>query len=562
MLLHQKWLRAAGFAVALLFAVPGQAQDVKRLEAVVDAFVASNQFSGSVLVAKGDQVLLDKGYGAANVEWNIANAPDTKFRLGSVTKQFTAVSVLLLQERGKLKVSDPVSKYVPDLPPAWSAITIAQLLHHTSGIPNFTAQKEYLGIEPFSKKPAEILVMVRDMPLRFTSGSRFDYSNSGYVLLGQLIEQVSGESYGEFVRKNIFEPLAMRDSGYDWNATILPHRAAGYERNAKGLANAGFINMSIPHAAGALYSTTGDLLRWNRGLYEGKLLKPESLAEMLTPGLQNYGYGVSVLETSAGTMVQHAGAVRGFSTTLSYRLKDKVSVIALSNVEGTQLEPLSLGLAAVAGGANVVLPLERKAITLTAAQKTALMGTYSMPTGPKFYLREQEGQLRGRLDGQRAVPLYAESSDQLFALVVDVQFVAERDAKGTVQALTLVQNGQRIRMARVADMKLDYDAAAIFLRGDMNEWSVRDRMRKEGGNYVAKVALAPGRYELKLGSEDWKTIDLGGLADDQVLKLGEPHRVDSVGPNLSVDIPASGTYLFTLNVSDKQSPKLNVSKAP
>lgn len=560
--LHRKWLGAAGFAAVLLIVVPGQAQDIKRLDAVVDSFVATTQFSGTVLVAKGNQVLLDKGYGAANVEWSIANAPDTKFRLGSVTKQFTAASVLLLQERGKLKTADPVSKYVSDLPASWNAITIAQLLHHTSGIANFTAQKEYRSIEPFAKKPEEILTLVRDLPLRFEPGSRFEYSNSGYVLLGQLIEQLSGESYGEFVSKNIFAPLGMQGSGYDWNATILPRRAAGYERNGKGLVNAGFINMSIPHAAGALYSTTHDLLRWNRGLYEGKLLKPESLQEMLTPGLQGYGYGVAVRDTSAGKELQHAGGIEGFSTTLSYRFKDKVTVIVLSNVEGTMLEPLSVNLAAVAGGASVVLPLERKAIALTAAQQASLLGTYAMPQGPKFYVREGDGGITGRLDGQRALPLYAESPDQLFALAVDAQFVAEHDAKGTVQALTLVQNGQRIRMARVAETKLDYDVAPIFLRGDMNEWGVRDRMQKEGSNYVAKVALKPGRYEFKLGSEDWKTIDLGGLADGQVLKLGLPYSVDTVGPNLSVDIPASGTYLFTLNVNDKQSPKLNVSRAP
>lgn len=560
--LHRKWLRAAGLAAVLLVAVPGQAQDIKRLETVVDAFVASTQFSGTVLVAKGDQVLLDKGYGAANVEWNIANAPDTKFRLGSVTKQFTAASVMLLQERGKLQVADPVGKYVPGLPASWNAITIAQLLHHTSGIANFTAQKEYRGIEPFSKKPAEILTMVRDLPLRFEPGSRFEYSNSGYVLLGQLIEQASGETYAEFVSKNIFAPLGMQDSGYDWNAAILPHRAAGYERKGKGLVNAGFINMSIPHAAGALYSTTHDLLRWNRGLYEGKLLKPESLNEMLTPGLQNYGYGVVVRDTSAGKEMQHDGSIEGFSTTLSYRFRDKVSVIALSNVEDSMLEPLSVNLAAVAGGASVVLPHERKAIALTAAQRGALLGTYAMQQGPKFYVREGEGGITGRLDGQGALPLYAESPDQLFALVVDAQFVAERDAHGTVPAMTLVQNGQRIRMARVAETKLDYDVAPIFLRGDMNEWGVRDRMQKEGGNYVANVALTPGRYQFKLGSEDWKTIDLGGLEEDQVLTLDMPYSVDTVGLNLLVDIAAAGTYRFTLNVSDRQSPKVNVSKAP
>lgn len=451
----RQWMKVASLAAAITVTAPSHAQDVKRLEFVADSFVAGSQFSGTVLVAKGDQVLLDKGYGAANLEWNIPNAPGTKFRLGSITKQFTAASVLLLEERGQLKLADPVSKYLAGLPAAWSKVTIAQLLNHTSGIHNFTDTKEYQGIEPFTKKPAEILTLVSVLPLDFESGSRYSYSNSGYVLLGQLIEQVSGGSYADFVQKNIFDVLGMKDSGYDWNATIVPNHAAGYSRGEKGLVNAGFINMSIPHAAGGLYSTTGDILRWQRGLYEGKLLQPASLKAMTTPYKSDYGYGLLVREVDGAAETGHDGAIEGFATEASYRFGDRISVIVLSNIEDSQLAPLVNQLAKVTRGVDVLLPSERKAVALSAAQMAALDGTYVMPQGPRFWVRVRDGQLTARLEGQRALPIFAASPELLFAREVDAQCEVNRDAAGAVEALTLVQNGRRIRMARVADVKED-----------------------------------------------------------------------------------------------------------
>jgi CubicO group peptidase (beta-lactamase class C family) len=559
---HRKWMHAAGLAAALAFSAVVQAQDLKRLEAVADSFAASSKFSGVVLVAKGDKVLLDKGYGFANLEWNIPNAPSTKFRLGSVTKQFTAAGVLLLQDRGKLKVSEPVSKYLPDLPAAWKHITIAQLLNHTSGLANFTSQKEYQAIEPFTKKPSEIVALVRDLPLRFESGSKFEYSNTGYVLLGQLIEQVSGDSYATYLRKNIFEPLGMKDTGYDWNAAILPNRASGYERAKDGMANAGFINMSIPHGAGALYSTTADLLRWQRALYEGRLLSAGALQAMTTPYQSGYGYGLGVREGPGGKELAHNGGIEGFSTELSYRVADKISVVVLSNVEGSQLEPLSHGLAAVARGDATLLPSERKAVALTPEQVSNVLGAYAMPDGRRFWVRERAGQMTVRLDGQRAVPVFAESPDRFFSVVVDARCEVNRNAAGAVESLTLVQNGRRIPMLKVADVAPDYDTAAIYLRGDMNDWGVRDRLQKiAAGSYAATIELTPGRYGFKIGSEDFKTVDLGGLEDDQQVALGAAQVMDAVGPNLSVEIPAPGKYTFTLNVANAREPVIKVGPA-
>lgn len=446
---YRKWMLSAGLVTVMLFGGAAQAEDLKSLETLVDKAVARDHFSGAVLVAKGDQVLLDKGYGSANLEWNIPNAPSTKFRLGSVTKQFTAASVLLLQERGKLSITDPVSKYLSGLPAAWSKVTIFQLLNHTSGITNFTSVKEYQSIEPFTKKPLEVVALVRDLPLEFEPGSRFNYSNTGYVLLGALIEKVSGESYDAFLRKNIFDPLGMKDSGYDWNATVLPNRAAGYARGRKGMTNAGFINMSVPQGAGALYSTTGDLLRWQRALYEGKLLAPASLEAMTTAYHSGYGFGLAIQQKDGAKEVGHGGGIEGFATEVHYRMPDKISVIVLSNVEGSELESLTAGLTAAARGATYVMPTERKDIVLSAEQMAAIAGTYTMPDGRRLWLRTSNGGMTTQLQGQASLPIYAESADKLFLRKVDAQLELHRDAAGKVDAVTLMQGGRNMRMPRV-----------------------------------------------------------------------------------------------------------------
>ena len=270
-------------AAATCLGQNGANPDVSRMDQVVQSYVSAKQFMGSVLVARGDDVLFSKSYGSANLEWNIPNTPATKFRIGSMTKQFTAASILLLEERGKLKVDDPVKKYMPDAPAAWDKITLFNVLTHSAGLPNFTSFPEYAKLQAFPITPEKIVATFKDKPLDFEPGAKFSYSNSGYVLLGYLIEKISGESYEKFLQDNIFTPLGMKDSGYDSNSAIIERRASGYSPSPAGPVNAEYVHMSVPHGAGALYSTTQDLLKWQLALYGGKVLKPESLAKMTTP---------------------------------------------------------------------------------------------------------------------------------------------------------------------------------------------------------------------------------------------------------------------------------------
>ncbi len=288
------------------------------MEEVVQTYVQNKTFMGAVLVARGNEVLLSKGYGSANLEWDVPNTPATKFRLGSITKQFTAASILLLEERGKLSLDDPIKKHMPDAPAAWDAITIFHLLTHTSGITNFTALPDYKSLKLGDMPVAKTLVSVRDKPLDFVPGEKMSYSNSGYLVLGHVIERVTGGSYETFVTDNIFTPLGMKDSGYDSNKTVIARRAAGYMPSPAGPVNAGFVHMSVPHAAGALYSTTGDLLRWEQGLFGGKVITPASLAKMTTPFKGDYALGLVVQTASGRKVVQHGGGIDGFNTFMAY----------------------------------------------------------------------------------------------------------------------------------------------------------------------------------------------------------------------------------------------------
>jgi CubicO group peptidase (beta-lactamase class C family) len=420
--------------------------DVARMEQLIKAYVPS-RFMGSVLVAQNGKVLLDKGYGFANLEWEVPNTPTTKFRLGSITKQFTAASILLLEERGKLKVEDPVKKYMPNAPAAWDKITIFHLLTHTSGIPSFTGFSDYESHEAQAMTPGKLVEWFRDKPLEFEPGTKWNYSNSGYVLLGYLIEKISGESYSDFVQQNIFTPLGMKDSGYDSNSAIIAHRAAGYTPGKSSPVNAGFVHMSIPFSAGALYSTTEDLLRWEQGLFGGKVLKPESLAKMTTPFKQDYAFGLGVSTQSGHKMIAHDGGIEGFNTALAYYPDDKLVVAVLANLNGPAGQ-IAGNLAKVALGEKVVLPTERKEITLSPEILKQYVGTYELTPNFSLAITLENGQLVSQGTNQGKAPMFAESVTMFFLKLVDAQIEFVKNEKGEVTNLVLHQNGRDVKGVR------------------------------------------------------------------------------------------------------------------
>jgi CubicO group peptidase (beta-lactamase class C family) len=438
-------------AIVLLFvATSCLAQDAQRMDDVVQSYVRNRTFMGTVLVARDSDVILSKGYGSANLEWDIPNTPATKFRLGSLTKQFTAASILLLEERGKLKLDDPIKKYLPDAPAAWDAITIFNLLTHTSGIPNFTNLPEYKKLKLEETPVANTIAIVRDKPLDFAPGARMSYSNSGYLVLGYVIERITGAGYGKFVTDNIFAPLGMKDSGYDSNTAIILHRAAGYVPSPAGPANAAFIHMSIPHAAGGLYSTTADLLRWEEGLFGGKLISAASLTKMTTPFKNDYAFGLTVQTVAGRKVIEHAGGIEGFNTFLAYYPETKVTVAILANLNGQAPNQIAAQLADLAQGGTVQLPSERKEIALPIATLSKYVGTYELAPGVNMMMRLVGDHLTTQLTGQQQFPVFAESETKFFLKVIDAQIEFFTDASGVVTHAVLYQNGRERKVPRTS----------------------------------------------------------------------------------------------------------------
>jgi len=345
----------AGLVLAVLSPLSALSRSSK-VDEYMNGQVKANRFSGSVLIAQNGKVLMAKGYGMANVELNVLNTPDTKFRLASITQQFTAMAILELEERGRLSIEDLVCKYISKCPNDWQEIKIVDLLTHTSGIPNFT---DFPDFEKTSLSPTtvpELLARIGNKPLEFKPGEKWKYSGSGYEVLGALIENVSGEPYAKYLSEHIFEPLGMADTGYDSATRIIPGRASGYRRDGDTgiLVNASYLDMSVPYSAGALYSTVNDLYRWDRALYSEKLVSKKSLNQMFTPYRDGYGFGWKIVREVERKAIVYGGSINGFSASIRRYPDDDACVIVLSNLQSVDAEKVAHDLGAILFGTHSV----------------------------------------------------------------------------------------------------------------------------------------------------------------------------------------------------------------
>ncbi|MGB8701799.1 MAG: serine hydrolase domain-containing protein [Thermosynechococcaceae cyanobacterium] len=331
---------------------PSDQHVIFKADTYLSKLTKARLFSGSVLIARNGKVLVRKGYGEADREKHVVNTAQTKFRIGSMTKQFTAMATLILQAQGKLNVHDRICTYLSRCPTTWQKITLHHLLTHTSGIPDFTSFPDFKITMRSPSSPTETIARFKDKPLDFQQGAKFSYSNSGYVVLGAIIERASGATYEAFLRDNIFAPLQMVNSGYDHNNGDL---AVGYRDQTSVPAD--FIDMSIPYAAGGLYSTVEDLYRWDQALYTDKLI-PKSLRDkMFTPfalipngGGSGPGYGWFIGREGDRPIVSHIGGIQGFSSSIARYPNDKVVIIVLGNREDGNSGDIGVQLAKIVFG--------------------------------------------------------------------------------------------------------------------------------------------------------------------------------------------------------------------
>lgn len=316
---------------------PDSAKLAPQLDAMFREAYPANEPGAAVIVVREDEVILRQGYGMADLELGVAMRPDMVFRLGSITKQFTAVAVMMLVQEGQIALDAPITTYLPDYPMQGHTITVEHLLTHTSGIANYTEIPEVMEDLAKDMSIDEMIATFRDIKLSFDPGTRYRYSNSGYYLLGAIIEQVTGQSYADFIDQRIFQPLAMKRSFYGEHARIIPGRVQGYEKERDTYVNATYLSMTRPYAAGALLSTVDDLARWDAALYTDRLLPAAARDRMwrsftLADGSSaGYGYGWLVGTYDGEPLLVHGGGIHGFVTFALRMPERKIFVAVLSN---------------------------------------------------------------------------------------------------------------------------------------------------------------------------------------------------------------------------------------
>lgn len=335
----------------------------EKIDEIIQRYVDFNEFSGTVLIAENDQIVFENAYGMANKEWDIPNTIDTKFRIGSVTKQFTSMLIFMLYEQGKIKLDGKLSDYLDYYrKDTGSKITILQLLNHTSGIPSYTNTETFFSeTAKLKADPKEFIKKYCSGDLEFEPGTQWVYNNSGYFILGGIIEEITGMAYEQALTKMIFEPLNMKNTGIDNHLEIIKNRANGFARTYIYPTHDDFVDMTTPFSAGAIYSTVNDLYKWDKALYTDKLISNETKKLMLTPVIKNYanGWFVQTMKFDNGDSVTaywHSGGVNGFNS-LIYRIPEKnQTAIALANIIPASVNGIVRGALEIINGDNVELP--------------------------------------------------------------------------------------------------------------------------------------------------------------------------------------------------------------
>ncbi|HEX9510004.1 MAG TPA: serine hydrolase [Puia sp.] len=415
----------------------------QKLDTLLTAYTRQHSFNGSALVARQGTVLLQKGYGYKNLQDHAWNDSNGIFQIGSITKQFTSAIILQLQEKNKLSLQDKLSKYIPDYPHG-GEITIENLLTHTSGIYNYTNDGDFMQhktTHPINRD--SLIARFKNTPLDFSPGEKFSYSNSGYILLGYIIEKITGKPYFRVVREQIFQPLQMRHSGFDFTGLTSPDKAIGYPSPSSDQP-ADIVDSSVSFAAGAMYTTAGDLYKWDRALYTGGIISQASLQKAFTPYKSGYGYGWGIDSAFGKKIVMHGGGITGFVSFILRVPEDGTCIILLDNQPSPALGKIATEINTLLNGKEVILPKERKEITLDTATLQQYTGGYELTPGFVITITLENGKLISQATGQGKAELFAEKENFFFLKIVDAQIEFIKGADGKIEKLVLYQNGRQM----------------------------------------------------------------------------------------------------------------------
>jgi CubicO group peptidase (beta-lactamase class C family) len=498
----------------------------KLIDALFTHVFTNDAPGAAVLVAQNGTVLFKRGYGLADVAQGAAFTPDTKSRIGSITKQFTSSAILKLQEQGKLSVQDKLSKFFPDFPRG-DEVTLRHLLTHTSGIRSYTDKPGFMDKVTSPVKPDDLIKSFQNDAYDFDPGKKWHYDNSGYFLLGRIIEKVSGQSYGDFLRKTFFEPLGMTNTGVHRAGVALEHEALGYQFTGAAFTNALDWDMSWAGGAGALYSTVEDLFRWNEGVFGGKVLKDASLKDAWTPvktednkdddSGNGYGYGWFLAHTRGAQEISHGGGLNGFSSIIMRLPRENFTVAILANAlpgaPGAEPGQLAHLVTEICLGEKLgPRPTHLVNPGVSPDVFDALVGRYDYGVGVMTVTKVGQ-HLYAQLGGQPRVEIFPKSDTEFFWKVVDAQVTFVKDSQGKVTKAVHHQGGQTINAPRLEDLKeakvdpATYDA--FVGKYDYGEGKAILTVSREGDHLFAQLTGQP-KVEIYPKSPTeffWKVVD-------------------------------------------------------
>lgn len=423
-----------------------------------------NEPGASVIVVRRGQILYKKGFGAGDMELNVPVNADMIFRIGSITKQFTAVAIMQLASQGKLSLQDDIKKYIPDYA-VKEKITIEHLLHHTSGIKSYTNVDSFWGKMRTDLVPREIIRLTEKDTLEFKPGTKWNYNNTGYVMLGYIIEKVTGKTYEEYVQQNLFTPAGMTNSYYGNESRVIKNRARGYKKDGKNYANSDYISMTLPYAAGSLLSTVEDLWKWNKALYSYKLIKKEWVDKAITPyklpdgKSTNYGYGLAIGTVQGSKSIEHGGGIPGFLTNAVYLPAEDVFVAAFSNCDCRGTDGVVTKLAASAIGK----PFNFTSIALNEATAKQYEGVYTNESGEERIIRWEDGNLISqRAGGPKNVLKQYEKGKFFFE--TSISFIEFKSTGGGKYNELVFKNSTEESVWRKTEKELE--APAVIIKVD------------------------------------------------------------------------------------------------
>jgi CubicO group peptidase (beta-lactamase class C family) len=426
--------------------------------------------AAAVLVSKNGNIIYKKAFGYADIEKKTKATPETKFRIGSITKQFTAAAILKLQEENKLQVTDKLSKFLPDFPRA-EEVTIHHLLTHTSGIHSYTSKEDFVKRAGSYISTAELIDFFKNDPYDFNPGEQYRYNNSAYFLLGYIVEKASGKGYSQYLKDTFFDPLGMKNSGVHASTLKLKNEAIGHTKAGENYEKAPNWDMSWAGGAGAIYSTVGDLFIWNEALYNGKVLKEESLSAALTsvklnngktPPDGEYGYGLVLRKYRDLSIAEHGGGLYGFISNLVRYQKDKLTVVILNNISPAEANMNGNTVAQFYLWETMAPQPSVTQKTIAGQDLKAYEGRYDFRNGAIMTITSEGDALFAQLSFQQKFPIFSSAPDEFFWKVVDARIKFTRNEKGEVTGGHFVQSGNPIDVVKLQEEKIISVDPAIY----------------------------------------------------------------------------------------------------